>query len=347
MRRNTIILLSLTLSLALVFLGGCGSNVVATVNGENITSQELDEAVATQMDTLAQQGFVLEGEQAREMEKMLQQDVLNQLIDQRLVLAEVERLGLMPTDKEVQEEIATLKEQLDSEGEFKKFLAAYGINEPKLGDFMKEQLAVNKLYEKISSEVPQPTETEISDYYAKNSAQYTDPEQRQVSHILIGVGDYSNGKNRSEMDAKVLALQIVDKVASGADFAQLAREYSDDLGSKDNGGQYPAFSKGSGFAEEFENAAFALQEGKYTVEPVKTTFGYHIIRLDKLIPAKTYTLDEVKDQIITSLRNERVNQKVAEYMQELRDNADIVNKLAEQPAEQQSGTEPENQSTKK
>lgn len=332
--------MSLTLLLVALVLGGCGgSQVVATVNGEDITSQELDEEVTKWKNSLAQQGFNLEGEQAKEIEEV----VLNQLIDSRLAMAEIKRLDLMPTDKEVEEAVQGTKEQLGGEAEFKKYLAAYGINEPQLRDDLKQQLAVNKLVEQISAEVPQPTEAEIKEYFDQNGAQYNDPEQRQVSHILIGVGDYSNGKDRSEMDAKVLALQVVDKVASGADFGELAKQYSDDMGSKDNGGQYPPFSKGSGFAEEFESAAFNLKEnGQYTKEPVKTTFGYHIIRLDKIIPAKTHTLDEVKDQIAASLHDEKINKKASEYMQELRDKAKIVNNLAKESA----APAKENQSTK-
>ncbi len=341
MRKYSIIFMSLMLTLAMLVLGGCGNQVVATVNGENITSQELDNEVAAAKNNLAQQGYNLEGEQAKEIEEMLRQEVLNQLIDSRLIMAEVNRLGLMPTDKEVQEAIEGIKRQ-GSEAEFKKYLVANGLNEPKLEDFIKKQLAYNKLGEKISSEVPQPTDTEIKDYFAKNGAQYNEPEQRQVSHILIGVGDYSSGKNRTDMDAKVLALQIVNKVAAGADFGKLAKQYSDDMGSKDNGGQYPPFSKGSGFVEEFENTAFALKDGQYTVEPVKTTFGYHIIRLDKVVPAKTHTLDEVKGQIIASLREEKVMQKEYEYIQELRNKAKVVNNLSKDS----DNPVKENQSTK-
>ncbi len=342
MRKYSIIFLSLMLLLAMLVLGGCGNQVVATVNGEKITSQELDNEVTATKNYWAQQGYNLEGEQAKEIEEMLRQNVLNQLIDNRLIMAEIDRLGLTPTDKEVQEVIEGIKNQAGSEAEFKKYLVANGLNEPKLEDVVKEQLAYNKLGEKISSEVPQPTDDEIKDYFAKNGAQYNDPEQRQVSHILIGIGDYSNGKNRTDMDAKVLALQIVNKVAAGDDFGKLAKQYSDDLGSKDNGGQYPPFSKGSGFVEEFENAAFALKVGQYTVEPVKTTYGYHIIRLDKIISAKTHTLDEVKDQITARLRDEKLSQKQNEYIQELRNNAKVVNNLSKDsdaPAE-------ENQSTK-
>lgn len=332
MRKYSTIFLCLVLLLAVLALGGCDSQVVATVNGEKITSQELDNEVATAKNNLAQQGYNLEGEQAKEIEKMLRQEVLQQLIDSRLVMAEIKHLGLTPTDKEVQEAILQIKKQAGTEADFKKYLAANGINEPKLEDFVKQQLAYNKLGQKISSEVPQPTDAEIKDYYGKNTDQYNDPEQRQVSHILIGVGDYSNGKNRSDMDAKVLALQIVNKVAAGVDFGKLAKQYSDDLGSKDNGGQYPPFSKGSGFVEEFENAAFSLKVGQYTIEPVKTTYGYHIIRLDKIIPAKAHTLDEVKGQIAASLRDEKVQLKQNEYIQELRTKAKVVNNLAKESA---------------
>ncbi len=341
MRKFSIIFIGLMLLPAILVLGGCGSQVVATVNGEKITSQELDNEVAIAKNNLTRQGYNLEGEQAKEIEKMLRQEVLNQLIDKSLIMAEIDRLGLTPTDKEVQETIEGIKKQAGSEADFKKYLVANGFNEPKLEDYVKEQLASSKLGEKIISEVSQPTDAEIKDYYDKNGAQFNDPEQRQVSHILIGIGDYSNGEGRTDLDAKVLALQIVKKVAAGDDFSQLAKQYSDDLGSKDNGGQYPPFSKGSGFVEEFENAAFALQEGQYTVEPVKTIYGYHIIRLDKIIPAKTRTLDEVKNQIIDSLRNDKVKQKQSEYIQELRDKAQIVNNLSQDsvaPAEEGQST---------
>lgn len=342
MRKNIYILISMLLLASLV-LGGCGSNVVATVNGEKITARELDEQVNALKDTLAQQGLNFEGEQAGDIEQMLRRDVLDQMIDRELVMAEIKRLDLMPTDKEVREEIENLKKQLGSEGEFKKYLAANGINEPKLEEYFKQQLAVTKLQEKISSEVPQPADAEIQAYYDAHKEQFSRPEQRQVSHILIGSGDYSGGKNRSEMEAKVLALQVVDKLKAGADFAELAKQYSDDPGSKDNGGQYPPFSKNSGFAEEFEDAAFSLQEGQYTAEPVKTMFGYHIIRLDKVIPAKNYSLAEVKDNITASLHQEAVAKKADELLQDLRDKAEIVNKLAEEPKTKKDGE----QSTKK
>lgn len=346
MRKN-IFILGLFIILASTILWGCGSkNVVASVNGEDITVQELDEQVALMKTNLEQQGFSFEGDQGKELEQMLRQNLVDQMIDQKLVLQDAEKKGMMPSDKEVQDQIDEIKKQLGTEADFKKYLAANGVNETKLNDLFRQQLAMNNLQEKIVSEVPEPTDEQIKAYYEQNKTQFSQPEQRQVSHILIGVGDYSNGQKRSEVDAKVLALQVVQKIKAGEDFAELAKKYSDDQGSKDNGGQYPAFSKGSGFVEEFEDTAFNLKQGEYTVEPVKTTFGYHIIRLDEIIPAKTQTLEESKDSIISSLNQDAVNQKTDEYLKSLRDKAKIVNNV-EKDQPKQADKDDKDDSTKK
>lgn len=330
--RKSILLLVLMLLVSSLLLWGCGSGVVATVNGKDITAQQLDEEVAVMKSGMEQQGFNFEGEGGKELEALLRSNVLEQMIDLELVMQEAEQLGLMPTEKEINEELALIKEQFGSEGEYKKFLAANGFNEPKLKEMIKQQQAWVKLQEKITAEVAEPSEDEIKTYYEENKEQFSRPEQRQVSHILIGTGDYSNGKNRSEADAKVQALQLVDKLAAGADFAALAKEYSDDPGSKDNGGQYPPFSKGSGFAKEFEDAAFALNKGEYTTEPVRTQFGYHIIRLDDVTPATEMSLSEVRDSISSSLMEKAMLDKMDAYVEDLRAKADIVNKLAEETA---------------
>lgn len=327
MRKATILLVALLLSS--VLLWGCSSGTVASVNGKDITTQQLDEEVAALKANLEQQGYNFDGDQGKELEDLLKTNVLEKMIEQELVMQDAEHLKLMPTDKEIEGELAGIKEQLGSEGEYKKYLASYGLNEPKLKEMIKQQMAWTKLQDKITADVAEPTEEEMQAYYDSNKEQYSQPEQRQVSHILIGAGDNSNGKNRSEADAKVLALQVVDKLNAGADFAELAKEYSDDAGSKDNGGQYPPFSRGSGFVQEFEDAAFELNKGETTAEPVRTDFGYHVIRLDDVIQATQMSFAEVKDSISAGLMEEKTTEKMTSYVEELRGKAEIVNKLAD------------------
>jgi parvulin-like peptidyl-prolyl isomerase len=106
-------------------------------------------------------------------------------------------------------------------------------------------------------------------------------EQITVSHILIGLKD-ANNKPRTDAQASQLANEVYQKATSGGDFAQLAKQYSEDPGSKDKGGQYGPMPinqfKGS-MAPEFVNGSLALKAGQIS-KPVKTQFGYHIIKLD-------------------------------------------------------------------
>lgn len=330
-------ILGLLLIMATLVLWGCGQGTVATVNGEQITTQDLNQRVEMMKQEMIQQGFQFEGDTGAQIEAMLRNDLLEQMINEKLLLQEAKKRNLLPADKEVEAEIKKIKEQLGDEGNFKKYLAANGVTEPRLKDLIHNQMALMKLQEQITADLPQPGEAEIKDYYEKHREQFSNPEQRQVRHILIGTGDYAGDTGRSELEAKTLALQVVAKLQAGGDFEALAKQYSDDPGSKDNGGQYPPFGRGSGFTPAFEEAAFNLQEGALTAEPVKTEFGYHIIRLDQIIAAKTPGLEEVRDQIVANLNGETINKALGEFVQNLRDNADLVNHL-EKKEDQENGT---------
>ena len=114
-----------------------------------------------------------------------------------------------------------------------------------------------------------------------------------ASHILIKVStDGEDGL--SDEDAKKKATDLINQLNEGADFATLAKENSDDTGSATNGGDLGYFNKGQ-MVEEFEKAAFDLGVNEYTKEPVKTTYGYHIIL--KTGEKDKEELDKVKDKI--------------------------------------------------
>ena len=146
------------------------------------------------------------------------------------------------------------------------------------------------------------TETEIEEYFDKKFVG-----DIEASHILI-TADYKDGatdeeKKKAEDEALKTAKEVIKKLNEGADFAELAKEYSKD-GSADNGGALGRFGQGDMVAE-FESAAYKLEVGKYTKEPVKTQFGYHII-----LKTKDYgkgELKDAKDKIVETLLNEKLN----------------------------------------
>ncbi|MCX8084574.1 MAG: SurA N-terminal domain-containing protein [Calditerrivibrio sp.] len=146
------------------------------------------------------------------------------------------------------------------------------------------------------------SEQELQSYYLKNKDKYNQTEQIKARHILIKIDNFQDNTSLSKALSK--AEDIYKKAKSGAKFEDLAREFSDDI-SKNNGGDL-GFVKRGMMVKEFEDALFALKEGEIS-KPVKTPFGYHIIKNEKYIPNKTFTYEDVKEQIKKELSSERFN----------------------------------------
>ncbi|MBR3490578.1 MAG: peptidylprolyl isomerase [Bacilli bacterium] len=139
------------------------------------------------------------------------------------------------------------------------------------------------------------TEHEINSYYKDEYAGSI-----SAKHILIST---SNG--RSEEEAEKEAKEIIKRLDKGEDFSEIAKEKSDDPGSKDSGGDLGYFGKGE-MVKEFEDAAYALNVDEYTKEPVKTSYGYHIIL--KTGQKDKAELKDVKDTIIDKIVEKKINE---------------------------------------
>ncbi len=141
-------------------------------------------------------------------------------------------------------------------------------------------------------------DADVETFYTQNIAQYTTPAQVRASHILLT----TEGKDEEAVRAQ--AQEVLEKVkAPGADFAALAREYSEDESNKDRGGDLDYFTRGR-MVPEFENAAFSLAAGDVS-DLVKTSFGFHIIKVADTQPEVVRPLAEVREEIIDQLRWQR------------------------------------------
>lgn len=155
----------------------------------------------------------------------------------------------------------------------------------------------------------QVSDADVKAYYDANQSRYQGEERRRVSHILLESAD-----DNSEVKAKAEAL--LKEVQGGADFAALAKQHSSDTVSAENGGDLDFITKGV-MEPEFEAAAYALAKTGDVSAVVKTSFGYHIIKLTDIEAAKVKTLDEVKDSIIAAVKAEKSAEKFAELQQKL------------------------------
>lgn len=144
------------------------------------------------------------------------------------------------------------------------------------------------------------TDEEIEKYYNETSDKYNSPKSVNASHILV--------------DSEKQADMISEKIKAGDDFAELAKEYSS-CPSKNNGGNLGTFHSGQ-MVKEFDDAVFAMKENEIS-SPVKTQFGYHIIKLNEIIPEKKYSLDEIKDKVAADYKRVKEQKVYSEKLEEL------------------------------
>ncbi len=303
--------------LAVVIVAGCSGNVVATVNGEKITSQELDKQVEELKTNYEKQGMDFSGEEGASLLETLRKGTLQQMINNKLMLQEARKMSTLTAER-VQEIIGTFKQEFSSEDEYKSFLDQVKMSEEDIAYILNMQ-------EELAKDLPPVTDDEVKKYYEENKEQMAQPEQLEVRHILFFVDEGDKGYPFKHTDAEA---KQIDQLKQGKDFSQLAGEKSEDSGTKTDGGLY-SFSKGQA-VPEFEEAAHALKDGEYTQSPVKTDYGYHVIKREKLIPAKTPTFEEVKSEIAQQMNEEAKQTKFSQFMQEAKNNADITNKLLDQ-----------------
>jgi peptidyl-prolyl cis-trans isomerase D len=141
------------------------------------------------------------------------------------------------------------------------------------------------------------SDREIQRYYEQNSFRYQTDEQVRASHIL-----FKTGPDKDEEEVRRRAEGVLAEAKAGADFAELARRHSEDT-SAEKGGDLGLFGRGQ-MVPEFEAAAFALNEGEVS-DLVRSTYGFHIIKLNGKEAAYTRSLDSVRDEIRTALTQEK------------------------------------------
>ena len=154
------------------------------------------------------------------------------------------------------------------------------------------------------------SEQDLQEYYESNTDRYLQDEQRQARHILVVFGD-------DEDAAETTAREILARAKAGEPFADLAREYSADSGTADRGGDLGVLTR-SQLPGELGGAIFAMAEG--TIEgPVKTDFGYHIVRLDRILERGPLPLEQVRAELTAELQDQQAESRFRELERQLSD----------------------------
>jgi len=213
-RKIYLFMLLMILGMVVALGSACSNEVVARVDGDPVTKEEL-------YDSLVKQNG---------------QEVLDSLIADKIREKEVQKNKVSVTDKEIEEEVQKLTDQYGGQEAFNQTLAMYGLSLDDVKKDVKSSMEVKKLLEPQIS----ISEEEINNYFTENKAQFAQQEQVQVRHILV----------ESEDTAK----EVKAKLAAGGDFAELAKKYSIDTSNKDQGGELGFISRGQMVAEFEEAA---------------------------------------------------------------------------------------------
>ena len=176
-----------------------------------------------------------------------------------------------------------------------------------------------------------PTDADVQGYYDTNRTRYTERVTLRASHILLA----TEGKDLAEVQTQAAA--IVAEARGGADFAELARQYSQDESTKEIGGDLGLITPGQ-MVPEFERAAYALEQGEVS-EPVTSLFGVHIITATEKTGGTSQLLDEVRESIVDLLKQEYAESRATSYAQAMAD--DITTAADMVTAAQQRGFEPQ------
>jgi parvulin-like peptidyl-prolyl isomerase len=212
-------------------------------------------------------------------------------------------LGVHVGDKQVSERIQKLIKQFygGSEKKYEQTIAAQGLTPSSARDQIKAQLISEELYKKVTGDV-EIGDKEVKDYYDSNKSIYVQKESRDVRHILV--------------TSKARADQLYAELKTGADFAKLAKKWSKDPGSAQNGGRL-TITRGQ-TVKEFDKTAFSLKKGQLS-PPVHTQYGYHIIQaLSGIRPAKTKPLAEVKASIKQQLEQQKKQDEMQKWVDDVK-----------------------------
>lgn len=287
------LLLVLSMLVLAVVLAGCGGlpkSAVAEVDGKVITREDLDKAVE---ELKAQYGDSLPASDTPEYAEV-QKQVAERLVNEEILWFEADKLDLTVTDEEINQQLDQYKEQSGGEDAFNQKLEENNLTIDRLKDQIRKSLLFQKLYPEVTKDAEPVTDEQALKYYNDNPTQFQQPEMRTVSHILVADEATANA--------------VKTRLDAGEDFATLAKEVSTDPGSKDKGGDLGEVpTEGSGFVPEFETAMNTLAVGQVSA-PVKSSFGFHVIKVTAVKPAGTQTFEEVKEELKQGLvmENERV-----------------------------------------
>lgn len=296
------------------------SGIAATVNDEIITYLELNREYAMILKEEEKRGTV----STPEAKIKLKKDVLDSMVDRKLVNQKIKELNIVISEEEIRQSIEDIKRQNKmSQEALVSALIGQGMNFEQYKLQMKEQLERLRLMSQEVKSKIQVSEREIKEYYEANGATYSEDPTYRARHIFLKVDKKASNEEIKKVMAK--AADVTLEARSESDFADLAKKYSDDPGAKNDGGDLGTFKKGE-MLPEIESVVISMKPGEIS-ELVTTAAGFHIIKLEERNEGKLKSFESVKASIDDLLYKKKSEERFKQWAEELRKGAAVDIKL--------------------
>ena len=296
-------------------------DVIAKVNGTDIKKEEFIEKYSKMTKAFTARNRPI----PEALASRYRDSILKQIVDKELLTQEIKKQGVTPNDKQIATSVENYKKMFRTPENFQKYLQSSGMTEGQIRDNIAHQESVKTLLSKQGG--LKVDDAEVKAYYEKNKTRYEVKEQVRARHILLKVGAKDPADKAAAQKKK--ADDLYKKAsAKDADFSALAKEFSEGP-TKTRGGDLGFFAKGR-MVPDFEKAAFAMKIGTVS-KPVKTRFGWHIIKVEEKKEGRLRKFDEVKSSISKQIEARKNRTAKAKLLAELKKAGKVETFLPKSP----------------
>jgi len=295
---------------------GASTDIIVNVDGTALTRGELEQEIDRRIEML---GDRIPPEQLSQnlpqIKQNLMENIIRQFVDRTLILNEADRLNIQVNTTDISNAYKKIEASLPPGITLEEAMSQSPLGKDEIKKEIDLSIRINKFFETMLSNKWAVTTEEIKSFIAENKDSLKVPETVEARHILIQFDQNDDEKTKVEKKAKIE--EIRKKIINGANFAEMAKQYSD-CPSSQNGGNLGKFPRGQ-MVQAFEDAAFS-QPVNEIGKVIESPFGYHIIQV--LEHQKESIMSD--DQITELIRNQKMQKGAIELIKELRNKAKIT-----------------------
>jgi peptidyl-prolyl cis-trans isomerase C len=293
--------------------------VLAKGKNFEVKQSEVEDAFIDHKANMASRGQTIPESQR----SLIESNILQRIIITKVLVNRATDADKETAKKSSEKLIADAKKQFPTEAMFNQQLKATGMSAEQFQARAYEQTLCEVVVEREVKSKITITDEAAKKFYDENPAEFEQPESVRAAHILIST---VNNETQQPVSAEVkkekeqLAKKLKERAEKGEDFAKLAKEFSEDPGSKDKGGEYK-FSKGK-MVPEFETAAFSLKTNQIS-DIVETRFGFHIIKTLEKFPAEKLDFAKVLPELKEGLTQQEAQKQIPAYFEKIKKEANV------------------------